>query len=309
MTESPLIAPQSTAPQPADPLSALGIGGVRVEDGVAFAEQQLSARFADHRGRIELPALAVLFDDLGGIPFHVAQDGAATLQARLTLSYQGDVDIDDRLSGVSRLRTSDEHYGGTTVEIRAAAGDICCVGTARNVRVGRASADDAPQPHRDAPPAAGALGIALPAPIEAGLEGAQIVDELVSGTRPLGPLAELLGGRLESAPDLPEGSVRFISSTRPWMGNTFGTMHGGIIATIVAQASSFAAQAGAPAGADYQLGDLTVGFYRSPAVQGEEVTVDVVPIKTGRRIASFEATLRSHDGVLLSRATADAHYR
>ena len=86
-------------------------------------------------------------------------------------------------------------------------------------------------------------------------------------------------------------------------------MHGGVIAAIAAQACSFAGQANAAAGADYQLGDLAIGFLRSPAVHGGELAVDVRPVKAGRRIASFEAIMRSADSTVLSTAAADVIYR
>ena len=48
--------------------------------------QPMGARFADHRGLIEMPALMVLFDDLGGIPFSFADRSSSSLQARLSVS-------------------------------------------------------------------------------------------------------------------------------------------------------------------------------------------------------------------------------
>ncbi|GAB39723.1 MULTISPECIES: hypothetical protein [Gordonia] len=38
-----------------DPVAAFGVGALRIDDGVVFAEQQLGPRFADHRGLIASP--------------------------------------------------------------------------------------------------------------------------------------------------------------------------------------------------------------------------------------------------------------
>ena len=71
--------------QPHDPLSAFHLGDISVSESGVRASQRLCARFADHRGVIELPALAVLFDHCGGIPFHRIHDdpAAATLSAQV----------------------------------------------------------------------------------------------------------------------------------------------------------------------------------------------------------------------------------
>lgn len=289
-----------------DPLSAFGVGDLVWDGETGSAVGQLSARFADHRGRIDLAALAVLFDHLGGFPFfrtHLS----GTLQARLSLSMLGHVDVDDRLTGTARLRMNEGGFGSTAVEIATSTGCVCCIGTARNVKVGR-SADIDPATHDTiaAPRSADAHGVLLPPAIPAGMPGADVITEIAAGVRPIGPIAEMLGGSIDV---LPDGGLRLTCTTAPWMGNFFGTMHGGVIAAIIAQAASFAAHLHAAQGKEHQVGDLVAGFYRSPAVNGSDVIVDVVPVKTGRRIGSFEATMHSHDGMLLSRASVDATYR
>lgn len=295
-----------------DPVSAFGIGNVAiVGPSTVSAEQQLSARFADHRGRIDLPALAVLLDHVGGLPyFTFGASGSPCVQGRLAISMQGHVDIAERLTGTAELLMHDNGFGSTRVDIATTAGYLCCSGTARNVAVGRAF-DDNPADQRGvgAPPEVGSDRTPLPAPIEAGLDGRTIVEQIADGSRAIGPLADLLNGRVDIV-DHPLGAgVRFVARTEPWMGNVFGTMHGGVIAAMVAQACSLAGQAGASAGHDYQVGDLAISFLRSPAVHGGEVVVDVEPVKVGRRIGSFDATMRAHDGMVLSRAAADVLYR
>ncbi|MET9199428.1 PaaI family thioesterase [Gordonia sp. NPDC003585] len=297
-----------------EPLATFHVGHLeRAGDTGAIAEQQLTARFADHRGRIELPALGVLFDHLGGIPYQLEQfkSGGFTIQARLSLSALGHIDVGDRLSCSADLATHDDQWGVTRVEIRTSTGRVCCVGSARNTVVGRSaelptSLED--EAGGDIPDCADAHGALLPLAIEPSLPGHDIVTQLASGVRSPGPLVELLNGAVEIEGEGRDTVVRLRVRTEPWMGNMFGTMHGGVIATIVGQAASLAGQAHTAPGQDYTLADLAVGFYRSPAVHGGDVVAEVVPIKLGRRIGSFEVTLTSHDGALLSRGTADVHY-
>ncbi|MCH5644665.1 PaaI family thioesterase [Gordonia sp. ABSL49_1] len=297
-----------------EPLATFHVGHLeRAGDTGAIAEQQLTARFADHRGRIELPALGVLFDHLGGIPYQLEQfkSGGFTIQARLSLSALGHIDVGDRLSCSADLATHDDQWGVTRVEIRTSTGRVCCVGSARNTVVGRSaelptSLED--EAGGDIPDCADADGALLPLAIEPSLPGHDIVTQLASGVRSPGPLVELLNGAVEIEGEGRDTVVRLRVRTEPWMGNMFGTMHGGVIATIVGQAASLAGQAHTAPGQDYTLADLAVGFYRSPAVHGGDVVAEVVPIKLGRRIGSFEVTLTSHDGALLSRGTADVHY-
>ncbi|MBD0861023.1 PaaI family thioesterase [Gordonia sp. zg691] len=300
--------------EPHDPLSAFHVGDISLSDARVQASQKLCARFLDHRGLIELPALAVLFDHLGGIPFHRVHDdpAAATLQARLSMSTLGRAEVGDLISGRAEVVMHDDAWGTTSVEIRTGGGRLSCVGTARNVRVGRAPTGTSPTSEigTAVPECVDCRDVALPESIPSSMTGRAVVEEIATKMRAPGPLTQMLNGRVEvldGAADRDTG-IRFRSATDPWMGNMFGTMHGGVIATIVGQAASFAGQLHAAPGQTYSLGDMAIGFYRSPAVDGSEVIVEVTPIKAGRRISSFEATMRSYDDVLLSRATVDVHY-
>ncbi|MEO9327816.1 PaaI family thioesterase [Gordonia aurantiaca] len=298
--------------EPRDPLNAFHVGGIEVSERTVRAGQVLCNRFADHRGLIELPALAVLFDHCGGIPFHQVHGdpSAATLQARLSLSTHGRAQAGDTLSARAEVMMHDEGWGSTTVAIRTGAGELRCIGTARNVRVGRAPVGETPSGEIGLPLPGCEVDVRLPEPIPVALTGREIVEEVATKVREPGPLTEMLDGTVEILDGTSErdAGVRFRALTEGWMGNMFGTMHGGVIATIVGQAGSFAGQLHAGAGQEYSIGDMAIGFYRSPAVDGGEVTVEVTPIKTGRRISSFEATMTSYDDVLLSRATLDVHY-
>lgn len=289
-----------------DPLTAFGVGDLTWDGAVGGASAQLSVRYADHRGRIEMPGVAVLFDDLAGVPYFRSQTEGTTLQARLSMSALGRIGVEERMSGRSQVRISEGGYGVTTIELDDAAGQVKMLGTARNVFVGRATTDDpATRIAVQAPSAPQAYGAVLPEPIDPALAGSEVIAQIASGDRAIGPIGEMLGGRIELRDG---GGLRLTAVTESWMSNFLGTMHGGVIATIVGQALSFAGQVHTAPGIDYQLAEMAIGFYRSPAVDGGPVVVEVEPVKLGRRISSFEATMAGADGKLLSRATADVVY-
>lgn len=281
---------------PRNPFDAFGIG--TVDDGAALG-QQLSDKLADHRGLIELAALAVLFDTIGGRPFYALDESSSSLQARVIMSALHRPKVTDRLLCTGRVRMHDEGYGTSTADITTGDGTVVTTGLARNVRVGRATTS---RDQIGSLPAASTPG-PLPS-TDRGLAGHKIIEAIAHGDHPLGAIAELVDGSVA----VHDGSTRFTAITAPWMANMMGTMHGGMIATVGALACSFGAQAHTPPETDYQILDFDIGFYRSPAVDGSPVHVDVTPIKVGRRIGSFEASMRTEDRTLLARATADVRF-
>ncbi|ALG85755.1 PaaI family thioesterase [Gordonia phthalatica] len=287
-----------------DPFTAFAIGR-EPGDPTPAMTQLLGTDLTDHRGLIELPALTVLFDDLGGLPFFHADPETSSMQARLSMSMLHRPAADDVLRATARLAMSDAGYGSTTVEITRGDGAVLCVGTARNVRVGRpivdaTAADDFSLPDPVAPNTRPVV-----APPDPELSGAEVVARLIDGTLPLGPIADLLGASVASTAD--DGTVSVEFTSEPWMANLMGTMHGGVIGAMLAQACSFGAQRNVRAHGAYQLIDFTCEFHRSPVVDGRRVRVEVTPVKLGRRLSIFDA--RMYDGEqLLGRATADARY-
>lgn len=282
----------------ADPFSAFGVGR-RPGSELADMVQCLGPGLTDHRGLIELPALTVLFDDIGGLPFFFAEDGSS-VQSRLSMSMLTRPNVEEELDATAELLMSDEAYGATAVRVSGESGRSLCFGSARNVRVGRDLVFEGDHLQIPAPTApAGTLCSVDPA-----TPGREVIESFAHAWSSIGPLGELLGGAVSFGPD---GNVEFAATTAPWMGNIMGTMHGGLIGAIVAQGLSYAAQATTPAGVGYQLIDFTVAFHRSPIVDGRTIVVQTRPVKVGRRLGVFAAEL--HDGAnLLASATGDVRF-
>ena len=122
------------------PVNAFDAFAIRVDslEPPLVMTQPMGARFADHRGLIEMPALMVLFDDLGGIPFSFADRSSSSLQARLSVSVGPRPGLTDVLRGESVLSMSDEAFGSTTVRVTRGDDEEVAGGRARSARVGRA---------------------------------------------------------------------------------------------------------------------------------------------------------------------------
>ncbi|WOC11616.1 PaaI family thioesterase [Gordonia sp. MP11Mi] len=285
---------------PTDPFIAFAVGRDTGFDTTVM-HQALGARVTDHRGLIDLPALAVLFDDLGGFRFFIEDPSATSLQSRLTMAMLDRPNVDEHLQATADLRMSSPGYGTTTVEITGDSGRILCSGLARNVRVGRAASEHpdlylaVPQAPNDVP--------TIGAP-PADLTGREVIDTIRRGA-PIGPIATMLGGSISAADD---DGLTYTTETAAWMGNMMGTMHGGVIGAVVAQGCSFGAQLYTGPGQRYQVVDFTVAFLRSPAVDGRRIHTRVSPVKLGRRLSVFDADLRDEDGTLLAHATADVRF-
>ncbi|GAA4659556.1 PaaI family thioesterase [Gordonia humi] len=285
---------------PTDPIDAFAIG--RTSDGDEWTmNQALGTSLTDHRGLIEMPALTVLFDDLGGLRFYLAEPSVSSLQARLTMSMLERPAVDEYLTATADLRMSSHTYGTTSVDIVGDGDRLLCTGLARNVRVGRVT-DARPGLHLSVPESPNAHPAVTAPPVD--LTGREIVSAIRDGA-PIGPLARLLGGSITAVDDT---ALTFTAETAPWMGNVMGTMHGGVIGAIVAQGCSLGAQSFTGPGQRYQMVDFTVAFLRSPAVDGRGVHVRVTPVKLGRRLSVFDADLRDDDGTLLAHATADVRF-
>ena len=279
---------------PLDLFTKFGVGRRPGSELAEFA-QDLGPGLTDHRGLIELPVLGMLLDDIGGVPFFYAEH-KPSMQSRISMSMLERPDVDAALDATGRVRIDSGDYGVTDAEVRA--GDrMVCTGTARNIRVGRDVVDAGDHLAIPEPAAPTAPAVTAPDP---SLSGGEILAGLSSGELPLGPFPDLLGAAVSVDGD----DVVLCCEAAPWTANIMGTMHGGVIASLVAQAVSYGAQAHSQPGQDYLITEFTIAFLRAPTVDGRPVEVRVQPIKLGRRLSTFTAAM--YDGeTLLAHAVAD----
>jgi uncharacterized protein (TIGR00369 family) len=113
-------------------------------------------------------------------------------------------------------------------------------------------------------------------------------------------VADLLGMR----PVVVEpGTVVFACDADPRFANPMGTVHGGIIATLLDSALGCAVQTVLPDGTGYTTLSLELKYLRPVAVDAGELRATGTVVHAGRRQATAEAKLTDATGRVLATAT------
>ena len=113
-------------------------------------------------------------------------------------------------------------------------------------------------------------------------------------------VAELLGMR---PVEVEHGTVTFVCDASERFGNPMGTVHGGIIATLLDSALGCAVQTVLPDGSAYTTLGLEVKYLRPVPVDAGELRATGTIVHAGRRQATAEARLTDAAGRLLATAT------
>ena len=114
-------------------------------------------------------------------------------------------------------------------------------------------------------------------------------------------VAELLGMRPVT---VEHGTVVFACDADPRFANPMGTVHGGIIATLLDSALGCAVQTVLPDGAGYTTLSLELKYLRPVTVDAGELRATGTVVHAGRRQATAEGHLADASGRLLSTATS-----
>lgn len=110
----------------------------------------------------------------------------------------------------------------------------------------------------------------------------------------------LLGMRY---PEIEEGRVTFEVDTRPEFGNPLGTVHGGIIATLVDSAMGCAVHSALPAKVSYTTVELALTYLRAVPYDGRTLRAEGRVIHLGGRIATADGRITDDRGRLVATAT------
>jgi uncharacterized protein (TIGR00369 family) len=113
-------------------------------------------------------------------------------------------------------------------------------------------------------------------------------------------VAELLGMRPVR---VEHGTVAFAWTAYHRFANPMGTVHGGIIATLLDSAVGCAVQTVLPDGAGYTTLSLELKYLRPVALDAGELTATGTVVHAGRRQATAEGRLTDAAGRLLATAT------
>ncbi len=127
--------------------------------------------------------------------------------------------------------------------------------------------------------------------------GLELMRGIAAGELPPPPVAELLEFSLDR---VDEGNVVFSMAPLHEHTNPLGTVHGGIITTLLDSAMGCAVHTTLEAGVGYTSIELKVSYLRPVHAHSGELTAHGWVTKPGRRVAFAEGDVRDADGKLLA---------
>jgi len=132
------------------------------------------------------------------------------------------------------------------------------------------------------------------------ISGIAYLKALQAGELPPPPFAVLLGIWIT---EVSEGRVVFAAEPAEYHYNPLGTVHGGVMATLLDSALGCAVQSMLPAGTSYTTLELKVNYLRPVTAKTGTVYCEGKIIHLGGRIATAEARLTDAGGKLYAHGT------
>jgi uncharacterized protein (TIGR00369 family) len=160
---------------------------------------------------------------------------------------------------------------------RSQAGGMTAVDPQAEIARSRAVSWDDPAPIRDA---------------SATLTGLELMRGIASGALPAPPVAQLLGFAIDR---VDEGNVVFSMDPLEAHQNPLGTIHGGIITTLLDSAMGCAVHTTLPAGGTYTTLELKVNFLRPSFAGGPCLLAEGTVLHRGSTTVLVEATITDAD--------------
>lgn len=134
-----------------------------------------------------------------------------------------------------------------------------------------------------------------------GLGGIDVLRAIEDGDIPPPPVAQLLGLEIDQ---VSEGLVTFAFEPAEYHYNPLGSVHGGILTTVLDSAMGCAVHSRLRAGLVYATLELKVNFLRPVRVTTGRVRGEGKVVHLGGRVATAEAHLVDEDGGLYAHATS-----
>jgi uncharacterized protein (TIGR00369 family) len=131
--------------------------------------------------------------------------------------------------------------------------------------------------------------------------GLDTLRAMFSGQLPAPPFMHLLGAEPLEAH---EGRVAVAMTPQEFHYNPLGTVHGGILATLLDTATGCAVHSTLPAGIGYASLDLVTRFLRPVTVASGVLRCEGTVVSRGRTTALAEARLTDGKGRLVAHATS-----
>lgn len=144
-----------------------------------------------------------------------------------------------------------------------------------------------------------------PAPIlaaAADLTGLELMRGIADGSLPAPPVAQLLGFGIDR---VDEGNVVFTMPPLEAHQNPLGTVHGGIITTLLDSAMGCAVHTTLPPGGMYTTLELKVNFLRPSFAGGATLVAEGTVLHRGSTVVLADATITTADtGKKIAHATS-----
>lgn len=131
--------------------------------------------------------------------------------------------------------------------------------------------------------------------------GLELLRAMAAGELPAAPVTHLID---MAGMDVTEGSVTVYLEPQEFHYNPLGTVHGGVISTLLDTAAACSVHSTLPAGVGYTSLDLTVKFLRPVTVASGRLTTTGSVLQRGRRTALAEARMTDSAGRLVAHATS-----
>jgi uncharacterized protein (TIGR00369 family) len=132
------------------------------------------------------------------------------------------------------------------------------------------------------------------------ISGIEYLKALQSGELPPPPIAVLMGMWIT---EVSEGRVVFAAEPAEYHYNPLGTVHGGVMATLLDSALGCAVQSMLPAGISYTTLELKVNYLRPITTKTGTVYCEGKIIYVGGRVATAEGRLTDAAGKLYAHGT------
>src|SRR3954453_6762235 len=131
--------------------------------------------------------------------------------------------------------------------------------------------------------------------------GLELLQAMSAGELPAPPIVQLIDfAGVEGS----EGSATVRLAPQEFHYNPLGTMHGGVISTLLDTAAACSVHTTLPAGIGYTSLDLSVKFLRPVTLATGRITCTGSIVQKGRRTALADARLTDAQGKLLAHATS-----
>jgi len=127
------------------------------------------------------------------------------------------------------------------------------------------------------------------------MTGLEIIEALAAGDIPRPPLAELLDMSID---DVAPGRVTFGLDVDERLYNPLGSVHGGVLSTLLDSAMGCAVHTTLPEELTFTTVELHVNFVRAVRAGAGRIRAEGEVISSGRRVATASGRIVGPDGAL-----------